>query len=119
MESYVEKRPHDCAEMIFKMSMFKGHMIQYLPRTEHFKRYYQKLEELFLELTKGNIKDIQGLIILQGLLESVRQFGMSLEGDLATLLTNMLIIEQIGRDVNPDINLFATSVPYFKTHILK
>lgn len=38
---------------------------------------------------------------------------MKLDGQFATLLTNMLILEQIAKDLNPDINILKCAVPYF------
>lgn len=51
------------------------------------------------------------------MLDSVRQSRMSLEGQFATLLTNMLIIEQIAKDLNPDINILKAALPYFKNRM--
>ena len=44
---------------------------------------------------------------------------MSLEGEFATLLTNILILEQVGKNLNPEINILKCAVPYFKDTILK
>ena len=39
---------------------------------------------------------------------------MKLEGEFATLLTNILVLEGIGRDIDPEINILTCAFPYFK-----
>jgi predicted unusual protein kinase regulating ubiquinone biosynthesis (AarF/ABC1/UbiB family) len=38
---------------------------------------------------------------------------MKLNGELGTLITNMLILEQIAKDLYPDMNVLSCAVPYF------
>lgn len=77
------------------------------------------MTQLFVKLSKIKIKDLQGITLLKGLLDAIREHKMSLEGEFATLLTNILIVEQIGRDINPEINILKCTVPYFKNVDLK
>lgn len=39
---------------------------------------------------------------------------MKLEGEFATLLTNMLVLEALAKDLHPEINILKCAVPYFK-----
>ena len=39
---------------------------------------------------------------------------MKLEGEFATLLTNMLVLEGMAKNIDPEINILKTAVPYFK-----
>lgn len=39
---------------------------------------------------------------------------MKLDGEFATLLTNMLVLEAIAKDIDPEINILKCALPYFK-----
>ena len=39
---------------------------------------------------------------------------MKLDGEFATLLTNIIVLEGIGRALDPDINILKCAFPYFK-----
>ena len=99
--------------------MYKGKMISTYESQESFSQYYETLLKLFTELTQIKLKDLQGLTLLKGMLDIIREYGMSLEGEFATLLTNILILEQVGKNLNPEINILKCAVPYFKDTILK
>ena len=38
---------------------------------------------------------------------------MKLDGQLGALITNMLILEQIVKDLDPGMNIMTAAVPYF------
>jgi predicted unusual protein kinase regulating ubiquinone biosynthesis (AarF/ABC1/UbiB family) len=38
---------------------------------------------------------------------------MKLEGEFATLLTNIVVMEAIAKDVDPNIELIKCAIPYF------
>ena len=39
---------------------------------------------------------------------------MKLDGEFATLLTNIIVLEGIGRSLDPEINILKCAFPYFK-----
>jgi predicted unusual protein kinase regulating ubiquinone biosynthesis (AarF/ABC1/UbiB family) len=39
---------------------------------------------------------------------------MKLDGEFATLITNMCVLESIAKDIDPDIQILKCAVPYFK-----
>lgn len=47
------------------------------------------------------------------MLEVIRNNGMKLDGQLGALITNMLILEQIAKDLHPSMNILSCAVPYF------
>jgi aarF domain-containing kinase len=51
------------------------------------------------------------------MLDLIREYKMKLDGQFATLLTNMLVLDGIAKDLNPDINLLKCAVPYFSLDI--
>lgn len=48
------------------------------------------------------------------MLATIRRNKMKLDGEFATLLTNILVLEGIARDIDPDINILKCAFPYFK-----
>jgi len=41
---------------------------------------------------------------------------MKLDGQFATLITNMLVLEAIAKDLHPDINILKCAIPYFRAN---
>lgn len=48
------------------------------------------------------------------MLDIIRQNNMKLEGEFATLLTNMLVLEAMAKSLDPKINILKLAIPYFK-----
>lgn len=48
------------------------------------------------------------------MLNIIRDNSMKLEGQFATLITNMLVLEAMAKDLDKDINILKCAVPYFK-----
>ncbi len=46
------------------------------------------------------------------MLEVIRNHNMKIDGEISILLTNMLILEQIAKDLDPKINILRCAVPY-------
>ena len=47
------------------------------------------------------------------MLTIIRMHEMKLEGEFATLLTNMLVLEGMAKDIYPEINILKVAIPYF------
>ncbi len=57
--------------------------------------------------------DLDGMKLLGGMLNIIRDYRMKLDGEFATLLTNMMVLEAMAKDVDPDINILKCAIPYF------
>lgn len=79
-----------------------------------FESYMSELKSLFSALKHTTLEDLQGVELLGGMLNIIRDNNMKLEGEFATLLTNMLILEALAKDLHPEINILKCAVPYFK-----
>ena len=55
------------------------------------------------------------MYLFKGMLDLIRNSDMKLDGQFATLLTNMLVLEAIAKDLHPEINILKCAIPYFKT----
>jgi predicted unusual protein kinase regulating ubiquinone biosynthesis (AarF/ABC1/UbiB family) len=78
-----------------------------------YDKYYARLHTYFEDFTRMNIKDLKGIELLKGMMYIVRDYGMKLNGQLGALITNLLILEQIVRDLDPNMNILTCAVPYF------
>ena len=52
-------------------------------------------------------------------LNLVRQYRVQIEGNFATLCVGTAVLEGIGRQLDPDLNLLGEAVPYFEQSPLK
>ena len=52
----------------------------------------KELQTLFGVLEGQDLDDLQGVELLTGMLNIIRNHNMKLEGEFATLLTNMLVL---------------------------
>lgn len=48
------------------------------------------------------------------MLNIIRLHNMKLDGEFATLLTNMVVLESIAKEIDPTIQILKCAVPYFK-----
>lgn len=48
------------------------------------------------------------------MLNIIRDHNMKLDGEFATLITNMVVLESIAKEIDPDIQILKCAIPYFK-----
>lgn len=48
------------------------------------------------------------------MLNIIRENNMKLDGEFATLITNMVVLESIAKEIDPGIQILKCAVPYFK-----
>lgn len=60
-----------------------------------------------------DLDDLDGMKLLGGMLNIIRDYRMKLDGEFATLITNMMVLEAIAKDVDPDIKILKCAIPYF------
>lgn len=110
IKSIIEGNSHKCASMIYSLSNFQGSKII----DGKFEDYSRQLHQLFSVLDKSSIFDMDGMDLLVGMLNIIRTHNMKLDGEFATLLTNMVVLESIAKEIDPDIQILKCAVPYFK-----
>lgn len=97
--------------MVYQLSLRQGQPI--INKGIYYERYMKQLENYFINLTNISLRDLNGLQLLKGMLYIVRDHGMKLDGQLGALITNLLILEQIVKDLDPNMNILNCAVPYF------
>lgn len=88
LSEVIEANPKKCAEMIYGISTYRGQSL----RPNEFPKYLEDLEDMFKIVEGKDLKDIKGLDMLKGMLRVIRKHRMKLDGEFATLLTNMLAL---------------------------
>ena len=48
------------------------------------------------------------------MLDIIRNHNMKLDGEFATLITNMVVLESIAKEIDPEIQILKCAIPYFK-----
>ncbi|OZJ06769.1 hypothetical protein BZG36_00292 [Bifiguratus adelaidae] len=75
-----------------------------------------KMQKLILDIKQrtfqlGNVK-IEGL--LHSVMQMVREHHVKLEGDFVNVVISILLLEGIGRQLNPDLDLFKSALPILR-----
>lgn len=91
IQSFIMQEPDQCAQMIYSLSLYKGHKI-INESLDKYKSYYQDLKDLFKEIKNKPLKSIDGTKLFKNMLDLIRESKMKLDGQFATLLTNMLVL---------------------------
>lgn len=66
-----------------------------------FKDYLEELRQLFSVINGADLDDLDGMKLLGGMLNIIRNYRMKLDGEFATLLTNMMVLEAMAKDIDP------------------
>lgn len=106
----MEGNSENCATLIYRLSNFDGKKIL----EGSFDDYKLQLKKLFSVLDNTSIFDIEGINLLIGMLNIIRDNNMKLDGEFATLITNMVVLESIAKEIDPEIQLLKCAIPYFK-----
>lgn len=71
------------------------------------------MRDLFSVINGADLDDLDGMKLLAGMLGIIRNYRMKLDGEFATLLTNMMVLEAMAKDIDPQINILKCAIPYF------
>jgi predicted unusual protein kinase regulating ubiquinone biosynthesis (AarF/ABC1/UbiB family) len=74
--------------------------------------YRQEMAQLFNSVTKRRLKDIEAGKFLQQIMEVARKHKVTLDGNFSTLMVGTIVLEGIGRQLDPDINFMEMSRPF-------
>jgi predicted unusual protein kinase regulating ubiquinone biosynthesis (AarF/ABC1/UbiB family) len=72
------------------------------------------LTACFDRLNRSTYSQLEGMVLLWDMMRIIRENKMKLDGEFATLLTNIIVLEGIGRSLDPNINILKCAFPYFK-----
>lgn len=98
----------ECAKWIYRISEYKGVRLKEFENKE----YLDALEVMFKRVHQTTLDSLQGITILLEMLAVIRDHNMKIDGEISILLTNMLVLEQIGKDLDPSMNILRCAVPY-------
>jgi predicted unusual protein kinase regulating ubiquinone biosynthesis (AarF/ABC1/UbiB family) len=69
---------------------------------------------MFRRVHKKTLDSLQGIEVLYEMLDVIRDHNMKIDGEISILLTNMLVLESIAKDLDPSINILRCAVPYLQ-----
>lgn len=75
-------------------------------------KFLNDIEGLFAEVCSVPLADMNLGLIFKGMLEILRSNNLAIEGHFATLLTNMMILEGIGKELDPKINIVSKAASF-------
>ena len=110
LKNVVQGNSEKCASLIYGLSNFGGEKIL----EGQFGEFKAELRRLFSVLDTKSIFDIEGVQLLVGMLDILREHNMKLQGEFATLLTNIMVLESIAKEIDPDIQILKCALPYFQ-----
>lgn len=97
LKAVISSDGEKCAKMIYSLSNFDGKKIG----EGMFNDYLQELRDLFSVINGADLDDLDGMKLLTGMLGIIRNYRMKLDGEFATLLTNMMVLEAMAKDIDP------------------
>lgn len=108
----IQSEGDKCAEMIYNLSNYNGKKI----KKDQFPEYHEELQKVFSKINNQNLDNLEGMKLLTGMLDTIRDNNMKLDGEFATLLTNIVVLEGMARDLDPNINILKCAIPYFENN---
>jgi predicted unusual protein kinase regulating ubiquinone biosynthesis (AarF/ABC1/UbiB family) len=108
LEEIIKGDPFECANWIYKVSLLNG---QPLKENENA-MYLNDLVTMFKKVHLTALESLQAMEVMKEMLEVVRHHNMKIDGEISILLTNMLVLEAIVKDLDPNINILRCAVPF-------
>lgn len=81
-------------------------------RPEEKELFMHEMDELFYDIRNQKISKIDIGKFLTDILNVVRRYKVKIESNFATLCVATVILEGIGRQLDPDINILDQSIPF-------
>lgn len=81
-------------------------------KEERKAKFLKDIEDLFGEVCSVPLAKMNMGIIFKGMLDILRKNELAIEGHFATLLTNMMILEGIGRELDPQLNVVSKAASF-------
>ncbi|PRP89792.1 putative serine/threonine-protein kinase abkC-like [Planoprotostelium fungivorum] len=79
--------------------------------------YLHEMGAHFVKIRSKKLSEIEVGQFLASLMQTVRKYGVKLEGNFSTLMLGTIVLEGLGRTLNPEINLIESSVPFIVRNI--
>ena len=106
----MEGNSEKCATQVYQLSNFDGEKIL----EGSFDHYMSQLKQLFSILDTRSIFDIEGISLLINMMSIIRENNMKLDGQFATLLTNIMVMESIAKEIDPSIQILKCAIPFLR-----
>ena len=72
----------------------------------------EEMKNLFVEVCKVPLAQMNIGEVLRSMLDILKQNGLSIEGHFAALLTNMIVLEGLAKQLDPELNIVAKAASF-------
>jgi len=104
-KAIVEGNGKDGAHMIVKFSKDRD-----LTKDEE-EKFVTEMDNIFTSIRYKKMSEIHVGEFLGNILSIIKKYRVKIEGNFATLCVSTIVLEGIGRQLDPDINILDASVP--------
>ncbi|CAD8076393.1 unnamed protein product [Paramecium primaurelia] len=101
------RQPKECGQLMLSLASYNTQL-----KEEKKQKFLKDIEDLFGEVCNAPLAKMDLGLIFKGMLEILRSNGLAVEGHFATLLTNMMILEGIGKELDPKINIVSKAASF-------
>jgi len=96
------------AQLMIERAREKPHF-ESLESEEKFKK---EMKELFSSIRKKKLAELEVGSFLKNVLNIMQTYHVTIEGNFATLVLGTIVLEGLGRRLDPDMNLLEASIPF-------
>eukprot|EP01113_Clastostelium_recurvatum_P006691 TRINITY_DN13053_c0_g1_i2.p1 TRINITY_DN13053_c0_g1~~TRINITY_DN13053_c0_g1_i2.p1 ORF type:complete len:586 (-),score=99.46 TRINITY_DN13053_c0_g1_i2:614-2281(-) len=79
---------------------------------EEQEKFKSAMGQLFAEVGAKKLSDVDVGALLGNILSLVRTYRIKIESNFATLVMGTVVLEGLGRQLDPDLNLLTAAVPF-------
>jgi len=75
-------------------------------------KFEEEMDALFTTISKQPLGQVRIGMALGNILNLVRKYQVKIDSHFATLIVGIIVLEGLGRQLNPDLNLLQEALPY-------
>lgn len=110
----VNKDATGCANLFLGLSNTKDQMTE-SDRVD----FLRDMDNLFVTTLKTPLSELRMGDVLSDMLSLVRKHHMNIQGDFATLLVNMVVLEGLAKELDPKVNIVGAAGPYLFSKVVR
>lgn len=111
-ESFVDDDYEEAAEIMWRFSNMKN-----LPESSELKQTFKKeMMKVFEPVREKDIMDLELGPLFNDSMKLMHQYGIKFEPNFANLIISVVVLEGVGKQLNPKINIVDTAVRFKKVY---
>ncbi|KAM3140208.1 hypothetical protein pb186bvf_007761 [Paramecium bursaria] len=102
------RKPIECGKLMLELANYNQTVISEATQI----KYMDEMKNLFVEVCKVPLAQMNIGEVLRSMLDILKQNGLSIEGHFAALLTNMIVLEGLAKQLDPELNIVAKAASF-------